>query len=834
MPFKPFKKSYNSTIDIGDAIYLVIVESPSKCKKIEQILGPKYKCIASNGHLFSIQSLANIDSNTFFPKFDIISEKSSHHAYLKTYVSKFVKHNIFIATDDDREGEAIAFHLIVSLALPYATKRILFHDLSKESILKSFETPTQIDTHMVLSQFSRQVLDMIIGYKISPFLWKFIYNDKKNGLSAGRCQTPALRLVYDNEKLNTGEIETKYKTTGNFFTKNILFQLQHDFIEKQDVIQFLEKSKTFQHTLSLTSPKESVRAPPKPYNTSALLQSVSNALHYSPKETMSLCQQLYQAGHITYMRTENRKYSKDFIEKASKYILQKWENPKYIGKVENLQNLDDSNPHEAIRVTNIEYSYISGLEGKLSTLYHFIWKNTVESCMSDAIYNCVNANMSAPDKHKYNHIIEIPLFLGWKIVSDKGEDSTQLQNTGNGLLFFFQSICQKSPGSVPGPGPGVSYNSIESIVTIQHKHSHYTESSLIQKLEEFGIGRPSTFAMIVDTIQERGYVKKCDIPGEKVKCSEFKLVDGNVQTHTKEKLFGNEKNKLVIEPMGTMTLEFLIEHFDTLFSYEYTSNMEEHLDKIAKYTLPESEIPDPDKGIMEYMNFLWTTPSPESVGEPIFNLCKKCTDDIKSNSKSLTKLKKQAYKINDEYDLVFHRYGASLRKTGENDEIEYKSVKKDLKIDLEKLKNGEYRFEDLVEIKNDYLGKYENCDMFLRNGKFGPYVEWGDKKQSVKLIQKPISDICMDDIEQLLAEDNSDLTSDKPRKPPQLENKSILRVLNSDMSIRKGKFGPYVYFMPSGSTKPAFFGIGKYSKTYNSCDVDMLIEWVVKTYINKS
>jgi DNA topoisomerase-1 len=802
-------KTYETNDYYSNAMYLIIVESPSKCKKIEGFLGSQYKCIASKGHIRTIKNLKSIKTKkNYETEYTIIDEKLEHVEFMQKIINRFSKHNIILATDDDREGEGIAWHICDIFNLPVeTTQRIIFHEITKDAVLYAVKHPTVININLVYAQQARQILDVIVGFKISPFLWKHIYNDKSNGLSAGRCQTPALRLVYENEKTNKEEIETKYKTTGNFFTKNITFHLNRDFETSEQVSKFLEKSIDFKHEFTLGSPKEVKKSPPKPFNTSRLLQAVSNTLHYSPKETMSLCQMLYQDGHITYMRTENTKYAGEFLKKAQTYILEKWEDPKYIGNIDDLENKDESNPHEAIRVTHIEDHFIPGLEGKLSSLYKFIWKNTIESCMSDAKYNCITANITAPDKHHYSHVVEIPIFLGWKKASEKAQSETEDQNTGSGLLLFFQSILKS--------GSRIIYNNIESVVTIQNKHSHYTEASLIQKLEDLGIGRPSTFAMIVDTIQERGYVKKVDIPGKKVICSEFVLRGKQIENIQKEKVFGNEKNKLVIQSVGVLVLEFLLEHFSTMFSYDYTKRMEDDLDKISNGQSP-------------------TAPGSGGDQNSWYMVCKKCDDEIKILAKSLTNIGKQSYTISDGYDLIFHQYGASLKRVLDDGQVEYKPVKKDIQLDLEKLRNGEYSLDDLIELKNDYLGKYENEDMFMKIGKYGAYVQWGDKKESVKTIDRPIGEITLEDVVDMLkrrviVEKHGEMV----RLPPEPPNKNILRILSSDISIRKGKFGPYIFYMPAGAKKPEFFNIGKYKTSYVDCDPAVLLKWIFDTYKDK-
>uniref|UniRef100_A0A6C0JY39 DNA topoisomerase n=1 Tax=viral metagenome TaxID=1070528 RepID=A0A6C0JY39_9ZZZZ len=793
----------------NDAIYLVIVESPSKCAKIESYLGSNYRCIASKGHIRAIDGIKNIDTkNGYTIKFSIIDEKKDHITFMRNCISGFSKQNIILATDDDREGEGIAWHICDLFDLPIeTTKRIVFHEITKPALLKAIQNPVFLNMDLVRAQHARQVLDILVGYKVSPFLWKHIHNNKTNGLSAGRCQTPALRLVYENDRLvSGGDIETKYKTTGWFFGKNIPFHLNKDYLNTSEIREFLELSKTFSHTLSIAKSKESIRKPPKPFNTSALLQTASNVLHMSPKETMQFCQQLYQAGHITYMRTENTKYSADFLPKVRDYILQKWEHETYLGDFENIVNKDETNPHEAIRVTHIEYPFIAGLEGRLHTLYKLIWRNTVESCMAPAKYNCTTVSISSPKDACYTNIVEVPVFLGWKIVveRDQGpgagtgtEGVLEEQNCGAGLLFFFQSINPKTP---------VVYNKIDSIITVSHRHSHYTESSLIQKLEDLGIGRPSTFATIVDTIQERGYVKKQDVDGIKINCTEFVLREHTLEETTKSKTFGQEKNKLVLQPIGLATLEFLVDHFQPLFNYDYTKQMEEDLEKVS--------VAD------------WQT------------ICEKCENLIKTLAKPVSKMAKPVYLVSSldgsvQYELCFHQYGTSLKRITETGETEYKKVNPKIKIDIELAKAGKYIAEELFEIQNDNLGKYGDEDIILKNGKYGPYIQCGTKTISIKSLGKPIQQVTLEDAIVLLDPSvsvNECGDGSAPRAPPAPKNPNILRILNSDISIRKGKYGAYIYYMPADAKKPEFFQLGKMKTKYANMDVDELIKWIGETY----
>jgi len=789
----------------GSAAYLVIVESPSKCEKIESYLGSQYCCIASKGHIRTIDGLKAIDiKNNFEPIFTLLEDKKAHVEWMRTTINRFSKNNIIIASDDDREGEAIAWHICQVFELPIeTTQRIIFHEVTKPALLEAVKSPTKINMDLVKAQHARQVLDILVGYKISPYLWKYIYNSKANSLSAGRCQTPALRLVYDNEKEKKDGIEMRYKTIGTFFSKHLPYELNKEFETNEQVLLFLEKSRDYNYKLTIHNPKESIRSAPKPFNTSRLLQVSSNVLHISPKETMGLCQKLYQSGYITYMRTESSQYSPIFVDKIKEYISSHppsifsskktredlgFVEPqnlqygvKYVGNVDKIICKDTGAPHEAIRVTNVEMSSLQTDEPRLASMYKLIWKNTVESCMADAKYNNIKTNITAPFELLYEYTIEIPVFLGWQILDKKGSDPNEMTS----LHMYLSSL---SKGTKP-----IMHEWIESTIVMKNRHSHYTEASLIHKLEELGIGRPSTFASIVDTIVDRGYVKKTDLAGEKMNCEEYKLLDNVVHSSVKERIFGNEKNKLVIQSVGILTIEFLLKTFDKMFSYEYTKNMELDLDLVSSGKEAD-----------------WT------------KICANCLKDIKVHSKEIRDLTKQTYKIDEMHELMFAPFGPVIKYTYKDETNEEKTdflqVKKDIEIDLEKAKRGEYKTEDLIEIKNNCLGEYENNKLFLKTGRYGPYVEWGEKRESIKSIKKPLNEITIEDIKALI-EGSQKVT----------EN-NLLRRLNENMSVRKGKFGPYVFYQRSDMKKPQFLNITKFNQGFFNCEAETLINWCKETY----
>jgi len=793
MPPKYYKKKSAASVlsKNTSATYLIIVESPSKCAKIEHFLGEDYCCIASKGHIRSIDGLKSIDTkNSFEPTFTLIDEKKDHVEAMRKIISNFQKQNIIVASDDDREGEAIAWHICQIFDLPVeTTKRIIFHEVTKQAIIDSVKNPTIINMNLVRAQHARQVLDIIVGYKISPYLWKYLYNNKSNSLSAGRCQTPALRLVYDNEKeKETCGTETKHQVKGIFFSKAIEFTLNHEFDHELQVLEFMEKSKSHDHVLKIGEEKPTIKSPPKPFHTSRLLQVASNSLHMSPKTTMELCQKLYQAGYITYMRTESSQYSTVFLEQqAKKYILKEYVKPEYVGNLDAISLKDSNNPHEAIRVTQIEIKAIpQGDDPRMATLYKLIWRNTVESCMSEAKYKTRQIKIGAPLQYDYSHTIEIPVFYGWKIVSEK-TDETGTQNTGMGQVTFFQSILESKK-----PCP---FQSITSTVVVRNKHQHYTEASLINKLEDLGIGRPSTFATIVETIQDRGYVKKTDIEGAKLQCNEYQLSGQDPKTLTKkniERVFGNEKNKLLIQPVGTLTLEFLLQYYQSLFSYEYTKNMEEQLDVVSSGQIKE-----------------WSA------------LCRSCYNEIKALSKPIQAVSKQSYVVEDGYEYIFEKYGPAIKHTLEDGTVEYLKAKKDMSVDLDKLKNKGYRLDELLEIKSTCLGKYENEDLYVKTGRYGPYVEWGEKREGIKTIvtpECPLESITLQNIQEFLEDKKTNNV------------KTSLRVLNDDMSIKKGKFGAYVYYKRSDMKKPEFLNIKTFKEGFLTCDPNILVEWLCQKY----
>lgn len=802
---------------------LIIVESPAKCNKIESILGNGYKCISSFGHIRQLNGLQSIDiNNNFKPTFTNIDSKNQQISKLRKMIKD--SYEVIIASDDDREGEAIGWHICDTFKLPIeSTKRMIFHEITETAIKESIKNLTKLNMNLVYAQQARQILDILVGYKISPILWKQISQNKQS-LSAGRCQTPALRLVYENQQdIDSSPGKKVYKTTGYFTKQNLPFILNYEYNEEDDMVDFLEESVNHDHIYECGKEKDVTKNSPLPLTTSSLQQLANNELKMSPKDTMRSCQILYENGYITYMRTDSRNYSKEFLDITKSFIDKKYGDEYCINDLYSLCKNDVSNEekkqekdketkgkktkksdkksdnnaqeaHEAIRPTKIDVDdlpiNLKNITSKEIRLYKLIYRNTLESCMKPAKYVAITAMITAPFDKQYKYSCEQVVFPGWKIVAGYEKETIEYK--------YLQTLKNKSK---------LNYNKVTSKVTMKELKTHYTEAKLVQLLEQKGIGRPSTFSALIDKIQERGYVLKTNIKGKKIKCVDFELEDTDLSEIETEREFGNENNKLVIQPIGIIVMKFLIEHFNDLFNYDYTKDMEDTLDLIAK------------------------------GGKQWYELCNECLKQILNLSKDIDFVENKntnKIKLDNNHTYMIGRYGPVI-KYENGEDVKFLKVKED--IDIEKLKDGSYILEDIIEKNNSGILLYQTGEknVVLKKGKYGFYLEVGDKKKSIN-----INDILDNKVEEDELLDNIDeININKQKVVKILDEKKTVdglpRIIDDNMSIRNGKYGDYIFYKKQGWKKPQFLKLNGFVKqhginSYKTCDLSIIKEWVAETY----
>ena len=531
---------------------LLIVESPSKCKIIEKYLGDGYKVVASCGHFRSLNKLEQINLDTLEVKYN--NDKPKIIKMLREEVAQASE--VILATDDDREGEAIAWHICQVCKLPLTTKRILFQEITKPALIKAVNSTSTINMDRVHSQQTRQILDIYIGFKISPLLWKHI----QHTLSAGRCQTPALRMIYEQDQLiKTQQYNTDYSVYGLFTSNSIEFKVSHH-ISSNHILEFLEKCKGHSFTLTKGDSKKVLASAPSILITSSLQQKASQSLGMSPQQVMRNAQVLYEGGYITYMRTDCAYYSDEFIVTTNEYIKKEF-GEKYIGNIK----LNEKKAHEGIRITqhNVKSVNIDSDNG-VNRLYEFIYKHTLQSCMSP------NITLQTPYilDFDFTHLSIQTIFNGWKVLQKKEE-------TINWSMYL-NNLKQ------------INCNKIIAGETCIHQEFHYTEAQLIKKMEKENIGRPSTYVSILESIEKK-YVDKGRIKGKTLMLNTYELQNNTITLSQEEKII-QEDNKLSITEIGIKVSEFCQTHFESIFNYRFTERLETQIDLISTQSADHTKI----------------------------------------------------------------------------------------------------------------------------------------------------------------------------------------------------------------------------------------------------
>ena len=721
---------------------LVIVESPAKAKTIEKYLGPDFKVASSYGHISDLPSKElGVDvENDFKPKYTISKDKKDVVKELKKKADK--AELVWLASDEDREGEAIAWHLSENLKLEnHKTKRIVFREITKNAILKAIENPREIDYNLVNAQQARRVIDRLVGFEISPILWRKV----KGGLSAGRVQSVAVRLLVDREKeINNFITKSSFKVVAKFAnSKGIEFLAQYseNFNSIDDVVLFLEKNINSNFNISSIEKKPAKKTPSPPFTTSTLQQEASRKLGFNVSRTMSAAQKLYESGNITYMRTDSVNLSNDALNSAEHVISKNYGNNYAKRRKFSSKNKGAQEAHEAIRPTNLEKSDVQ-MDSDQSRLYKLIWLRTIASQMSDAILERTTFKIkSSSYLNEFSSKGEVIKFDGFLKVYIAGIDNSE---------------DAESSGILPPLSVGENLTNVNIVATEKFSRPpfRFSEAALVKKLEELGIGRPSTYAPTITTIQNRKYVSKGVFEGDERKYTELKLSNGNIENSQRTEITGSDKGKLVPTEVGIIVTDFLVNNFKNILDYNFTASVEQDFDKIA----------NGDKNWTNILKEFYGTfhPNVEDVkenaeresGERLLG-----TDPV-SGRKVIVRLGKfgpmvQIGKVDDEEKPIF----AGL--------LPHQKISK---ISLE---------ESLELFKLPcYLGDFENEKVESNAGRFGPYVKHNNIFVSLPKGLNPL-EVTLDQAVELILE--------KRRKDAPIGNYE-----GHDISKGKGRFGPFI------------------------------------------
>lgn len=720
---------------------LVIVESPAKAKTIEKFLGKDFKVESSFGHIADLPSKElGVDvEGDFKPKYQVSKDKKDVVKKLKDLAKK--AEVVWLASDEDREGEAIAWHLAETLGLDKAkTKRIVFHEITKSAIQKAIENPRGIDYDLVDAQQARRVLDRIVGYELSPILWRKV----KGGLSAGRVQSVSVRLIVEREReINDFTAEASYRIDAEFSNEDgqtFKAKLPKNFSSKKEAYAFLESNADANFKVADLQKKPAKKSPAAPFTTSTLQQEASRKLGFSVSRTMQNAQRLYEAGLITYMRTDSVNLSDEARKGAQAEIEDaygsKFSKPRnYKGKSKGAQEA-----HEAIRPTDFSKHTIN-VERDQARLYDLIWKRAIASQMSDAELERTNIKIEAS---AHNEIFtangEVITFEGFLKVYLEGTDDEETEQEG--ML----------------PAMKINETLLNSYITATERFSRppyrYTEASLVKQLEELGIGRPSTYAPTISTIQNRNYVEKGSNEGVEREYTQLKLQRGSIKDNSLTEKVNSDKGKLVPTDIGMIVTDFLVNHFGGILDYNFTAKVEADFDEIAEGK------EDWTKMMKDfYKDF---HPKVEDVAE---------NADRESGERILGKDPKTGKQVS----VRLGKFGPMVQIGTVDDEEkpQFASLSPDQQLTT-------ITYEEAMELFKlpKQLGTYEGEVIEVNNGRFGPYVKFGKKFVSLPAGTNP-TDVEMDQAIELIEEKKK---ADAPI------------YMYQDLPVQKGKgrFGPFI------------------------------------------
>ena len=719
---------------------LVIVESPAKAKTIEKFLGADYVVKSSIGHIRDMPKKdmgVNIE-NDFQPTYAISADKKKVVADLKKSAKTAEK--IYLATDEDREGEAIAWHLQQALSLAEDTPRIVFHEITKGAITDAISNPRTINTDLVNAQQARRIIDRLVGFEISPVLWRKISGAR----SAGRVQSPVVRLVVEREReISAHSPVSTYKVKANLVNKtsqSLEVKLGKDFDSKEEALSFAEA--LLKSTLMVESidTKPSKRSPKAPFITSTLQQEASQKLGFSVKQTMSIAQNLYREGAITYMRTDSLNLSEVAISAAQDEIISKYGKDFHQARRYKTSSTGAQEAHEAIRPTDLTKPTILGLDDQSAKLYSLIYKRTLASQMSDAQLQKTKINISISERSE-NFIAdgEILSFAGFLEVYDyiAAEDKL-LPEVSKGDEFTLMDMSSRESFSRAKP--------------------RYTEASLVKEIEQMGIGRPSTFATMITTVQDRNYVVKDTREGAQREYQMIEIADGVISQLTQTENTGAEKNKLFPTNVAYLLVDFLVKNFRNIIGYEFTANLESDFDLIAEESKPWA-------GVIR--NFY------EPFHEQI-ELAKDISRDETHGKRDLGEDPVSGKPVS----VRFGRYGAYAQIGTQDDEEKPTFASLRTGQDIENISLDEAI--ELFKMPRT-VGETDGGEVIKANyGRFGPYIQYGKKYVSLKEVSP----------EEVSLETALELIAAKEK----FDAERIIKVFeDSEIQVLNGRFGPYIW-----------------------------------------
>ena len=760
---------------------LVIVESPAKAKTIEKFLGKDYKVMSSYGHIRDLKKKElSIDVDTLNPDYEIPEEKKKVVSELKKNAKAAKK--IWLASDEDREGEAISWHLCEVLGLDEEnTSRIVFHEITKPAILKAIESPRHLDMNLVNAQQARRVLDRLVGFRLSPVLWRKV----KPALSAGRVQSVAVRLIVEREReIQNFQPEPYYRLNAIFAvtsedgSKNeIKTELNKRFKTHEEALAFLELCKQSKFTVSSITKKPLKRIPAPPFTTSTLQQEAARKLGFTVSQTMMIAQRLYEAGRITYMRTDSVNLSALAIN-TSKAEIERLYGTEY-SKVRMYQTHSKGaqEAHEAIRPTYMENVSIEGTSQE-KRLYDLIWKRTIASQMADAQIEKTTVNIA--------------------LSSEDGSSQTDLQFVANGevvafegfLKVYFESTDDEEGNEelshalpVIHEGEVLERREIVSTERYSQGPNRYTEASLVRKLEELGIGRPSTYAPTISTIQQREYVQKGDRKGEERKYTVDSLLGLKITSKSKKEMAGADKGKLIPTDVGIVVNDFLMENFPDIMDYNFTAKVEQEFDKIAA-----GEVEWNKEMKLFYENF-------EPEVEKVMN----ARSEHKAGERELGIDPKSGKPV----FVKIGRFGPVVQIGSADDEDKPRFSQLPTGKSMETI-----TLEEALELFKlpRTLGQFEGSDVVIGAGRFGPYVLHDKKYTSIPKGEDPLT-ITLDAAINLI------------QKKRLQEAQRHLKTFEEDakMEVMNGRYGPYVAYDGKNYRMPKALYDKASELTYEQC-----------------